>query len=132
MINRQISYADSGDEGDIDRHDKHPGEHKREQLMRKLPDDIEAANIFCGHVELLSTPLVAFVRLKNPVRLPDLPEIPVASRFFFFVLAPLDHSKEEIQSIAKCLGAMLTDPVKKISRIRILILKLKVKIDRFF
>lgn len=67
--------------------------------------------IFCGHVELLSTPLVAFLRLKDPVKLADLSEISVASRFFFFVLAPLDHSKEEIEGLAKSVGTMLTDTV---------------------
>lgn len=118
ITHRQISYADSGDEADTEtRHDKHlAGEHKREQLLRKLPDDIEAANIFCGHVEMLSTPLVAFVRLKNPVKLSDLPEISVPSRFFFFLLAPLDHSKEEIEGIAKCIAVMLSDPVRQSSQ----------------
>ena len=60
--------------------------------MRKLPTDVEAANIMIGELAYLERPVMAFIRMANSCLLGDLTEVPVPTRFMFILLAPTDVS----------------------------------------
>lgn len=57
-------------------------------FMRKVPPGAEASNILVGEVDFLDRPLSAFVRLRKAVFFADLTEVPVPTRFLFFLLGP--------------------------------------------
>uniref|UniRef100_M3YB29 Anion exchange protein n=1 Tax=Mustela putorius furo TaxID=9669 RepID=M3YB29_MUSPF len=57
-------------------------------LRRKLPPGSEAGAVLAGELGFLVQPLGAFVRLRDPVVLGPLTEVPLPSRFFCLLLGP--------------------------------------------
>ncbi|XP_040829514.1 anion exchange protein 4 isoform X1 [Ochotona curzoniae] len=63
-------------------------EQRQNPLRRKLPPGTEAAAVLAGELGSLAQPLGAFVRLRDPVLLGSLMEVPLPSRFFCLLLGP--------------------------------------------
>ena len=58
-------------------------------FMKKLPKGTEAANIMVGgELEDLDQSVMAFIRLTDGVRLGDMTEVPIPTRFLFILLGP--------------------------------------------
>lgn len=81
-----------------------------ERFRRKMPDDIEAANIMIAEQNFLKNPFVAFVRLKHGVLLGDMAEVLIPTRFLFVMMAPEGYI-EKIQAIGRTMGALMADEV---------------------
>uniref|UniRef100_A0A7E4V940 Anion exchange protein n=1 Tax=Panagrellus redivivus TaxID=6233 RepID=A0A7E4V940_PANRE len=78
------------------------------KLVKKLPTDAEATNIFVGHVNFLDKPFVAWVRLAEPVLFESLTEVPVPTRFLFFALAPRKGDVNALE-LGRAYGTLMTD-----------------------
>ncbi|XP_006891223.1 PREDICTED: anion exchange protein 4 [Elephantulus edwardii] len=63
-------------------------EQRQNPLRQKLPPGAEAGAVLAGELGFLAQPLGAFVRLKDPVVLGPLTEVPLPSRFFCLLLGP--------------------------------------------
>uniref|UniRef100_A0ABI7ZYN1 Solute carrier family 4 member 9 n=1 Tax=Felis catus TaxID=9685 RepID=A0ABI7ZYN1_FELCA len=63
-------------------------EQRQNPLRRKLPPGAEAGAVLAGELGFLVRPLGAFVRLRDPVVLGPLTEVPLPSRFFCLLLGP--------------------------------------------
>uniref|UniRef100_A0A673U246 Anion exchange protein 4 n=1 Tax=Suricata suricatta TaxID=37032 RepID=A0A673U246_SURSU len=63
-------------------------EQHQNPLRRKLPPGAEAGAVLAGELGFLVRPLGAFVRLRDPVVLGPLTEVPLPSRFFCLLLGP--------------------------------------------
>ncbi|XP_049729763.1 anion exchange protein 4 isoform X1 [Elephas maximus indicus] len=63
-------------------------EQHQNPLRKKLPPGTEAGAVLAGELGFLSQPLGAFVRLRDPVVLGTLTEVPLPSRFFCLLLGP--------------------------------------------
>ncbi|XP_040829959.1 anion exchange protein 4 isoform X7 [Ochotona curzoniae] len=68
--------------------DKEAPLKEQNPLRRKLPPGTEAAAVLAGELGSLAQPLGAFVRLRDPVLLGSLMEVPLPSRFFCLLLGP--------------------------------------------
>ncbi|KAM9695581.1 LOW QUALITY PROTEIN: anion exchange protein 4 [Trichechus inunguis] len=73
-------------------HQREPSHDEKEQcqnpLRQKLPPGAEAGALLAGELGFLSQPLGAFVRLRDPVVLGPLTEVPLPSMFFCLLLGP--------------------------------------------
>ncbi|XP_013368356.1 PREDICTED: anion exchange protein 4 isoform X4 [Chinchilla lanigera] len=65
-----------------------PKEQTQNPLRQKLPPGAEVAAVLTGELGFLPQPLGAFVRLRDPVVLGTLTELPLPSRFFCLLLGP--------------------------------------------
>ncbi|XP_001504237.3 anion exchange protein 4 [Equus caballus] len=63
-------------------------EQHQNPLRQKLPPGAEAAAVLAGELGSLTQPLGVFVRLRDPVVLGPLTEVPLPSRFFCLLLGP--------------------------------------------
>ncbi|KAM6225300.1 anion exchange protein 4 [Rhynchocyon petersi] len=63
-------------------------EQRQNPLRQKLPPGTEAGAVLAGELGFLTQPLGAFVRLRDPVVLGSLMEVPLPSRFFCLLLGP--------------------------------------------
>ncbi|XP_046523113.1 anion exchange protein 4 isoform X4 [Equus quagga] len=63
-------------------------EQHQNPLRHKLPPGAEAAAVLAGELGSLTQPLGVFVRLRDPVVLGPLTEVPLPSRFFCLLLGP--------------------------------------------
>ncbi|XP_076993310.1 anion exchange protein 4 [Tamandua tetradactyla] len=63
-------------------------EQHQNPLRQKLPPKAEAAAVLAGELGFLAQPLGVFVRLRDPVVLGPLTEVPLPSRFFCLLLGP--------------------------------------------
>ncbi|KAK6036852.1 hypothetical protein COOONC_25643, partial [Cooperia oncophora] len=89
-------------------HVNRPGANRR--ILKKLPTNTEGAAILTGYVSCLDRPVSAFVRLKVAQKLyPILPDLPVPVRFIFILLSPSENYHSERDSIARTIGAFLSD-----------------------
>ncbi|OAF68570.1 hypothetical protein A3Q56_03647 [Intoshia linei] len=64
-----------------------------QHILKKIPDDAEAANILVGIVNFLEAPFHAFVRLAKGTQMSDLTEVSVPTRFFYLLLGPDDRCR---------------------------------------
>ena len=82
-------------------------------FMRKIPKGAEASNIMIGEVDFLNKPLSAFIRLQKAVRLGDLTEVALPTRFLFILLGPpVDpNSTDCYKEIGRSIGTSLSDEV---------------------
>ncbi|KAK6037376.1 hypothetical protein COOONC_25119, partial [Cooperia oncophora] len=82
------------------------------RILKKLPTNTEGAAILTGYVSCLDRPVSAFVRLKVAQKLyPILPDLPVPVRFIFILLSPSENYHSERDSIARTIGAFLSDEI---------------------
>ncbi|XP_007937181.1 anion exchange protein 4 [Orycteropus afer afer] len=63
-------------------------EQHQNPLRQKLPPGAEAGAVLAGELGFLAQPLGAFVRLRDPVVLGPLTEVPLPCRFFCLLLGP--------------------------------------------
>ncbi|XP_034870186.1 anion exchange protein 4 isoform X3 [Mirounga leonina] len=84
-------------------------EQRQNPLRRKLPPGAEAGIVLAGELGFLAQPLGAFVRLRDPVVLGPLTEVPLPSRFFCLLLGPstLGNGYHEM---GRAVAILLSDP----------------------
>jgi len=82
-------------------------------FMKKIPKGSEATNIMVGEVDCLDKPISAFIRLEKAVRLGDLTEVALPTRFIFLLLGPpVDpNSTDCYKEIGRSIGTSLADEV---------------------
>ena len=82
-------------------------------FMRKIPKGAEASNIMIGEVDFLNKPLSAFIRLQKAVKLGDLTEVALPTRFIFILIGPpVDpNSTDCYKEIGRSIGTSLSDEV---------------------
>ncbi|CAJ0562233.1 unnamed protein product, partial [Mesorhabditis spiculigera] len=82
------------------------------RLVSKLPNNTESCAILVGHVASLEHPTCAFIRLKTAQNFyPEIPDIPVRTKFIFVLLTPKDNYENEAVMIGRTVGALLSDEV---------------------
>ncbi|XP_066199079.1 anion exchange protein 4 [Saccopteryx leptura] len=84
-------------------------EQRQNALRQKLPPGAEAGAVLAGELGFLAQPVGAFVRLRDPVVLGPLTEVPLPSRFFCLLLGPptLGRSYHEM---GRAVAVLLSDP----------------------
>uniref|UniRef100_G1NZE7 Anion exchange protein n=2 Tax=Myotis lucifugus TaxID=59463 RepID=G1NZE7_MYOLU len=84
-------------------------EQRLNSLRQKLPPGAEAGAVLAGELGFLAQPLGAFVRLRDPVVLGPITEVPLPSRFFCLLLGPptLGRSYHEM---GRAMAVLLSDP----------------------
>ncbi|XP_045432872.1 anion exchange protein 4 isoform X3 [Pipistrellus kuhlii] len=84
-------------------------EQRQNSLRQKLPPGAEAGAVLAGELGFLAQPLGAFVRLRDPVVLGPITEVPLPSRFFCLLLGPpmLGRSYHEM---GRAMAVLLSDP----------------------
>ncbi len=81
-----------------------------EHFAKKLAPGSEAASILVGDVEMLSAPVVAFVRLSKAVSLGSMLEVPIPTRFIFIFLQP-NGTPKRCHEIGRAVGTLMSDEV---------------------
>ncbi|XP_027461475.1 anion exchange protein 4 [Zalophus californianus] len=84
-------------------------EQHQNPLRRKLPPGAEAGVVLAGELGFLAQPLGAFVRLRDPVVLGPLTEVPLPSRFFCLLLGPSTLGKG-YHEMGRAMAVLLSDP----------------------
>ncbi|TKR92521.1 hypothetical protein L596_007158 [Steinernema carpocapsae] len=79
-------------------------------FMKKLPPGVEASNVLIGEVDFLEHHITAFIRLKNAAILGDLTEVPVPTRFLFFLLGPSGHAVQ-YREIGRAIATLMSDEI---------------------
>jgi len=82
-----------------------------EHFLKKIPIGAEASNILVGEVACLTIPIMVFVRLAKATLIPDLTEVPVATRFIFILLGP-PGSQQRHHEIGRSIATLMTDEVR--------------------
>nr|XP_058135791.1 anion exchange protein 4 isoform X2 [Dasypus novemcinctus] len=114
----------------------HPRETSREEeaplkeqhqnpLRQKLPPGTEAGAVLAGELGFLAQPLGAFVRLRDPVVLGPLTEVPLPSRFFCLLLGPRTPGTV-YHEMGRAAAVLLSDPqfqwsVRRVSNLHALL-----------
>ncbi|KAK0426363.1 hypothetical protein QR680_009669 [Steinernema hermaphroditum] len=79
-------------------------------FLKKLPPGVEASNVLIGEVDFLAHHITAFIRLKSASILGDLTEVPVPTRFLFFLLGPTGHSAQ-YREIGRAIATLMSDEI---------------------
>ncbi|XP_072310335.1 electrogenic sodium bicarbonate cotransporter 4 [Eucyclogobius newberryi] len=80
----------------------------KNKFMKKIPRDAEASNVLVGEVDFLDKPFVSFVRLSQATTLGGLTEVPVPTRFLFFLLGPHGKTKS-YNEIGRAIATLMVD-----------------------
>ncbi|XP_047412400.1 anion exchange protein 4 isoform X2 [Sciurus carolinensis] len=101
---------------------------------QKLPPRAEAAAVLAGELGFLAQPLGAFVRLREPVVLGPLTEVPIPSRFFCLLLGPPTHGRG-YHEMGRAAAVLLSDPqfqwsVRRASNLQDLLAALDAFLER--
>ena len=78
--------------------------------MKKIPPGTEACNVLVGELDFLKKPIIAFVRLENALLLGDLTEVPIQTRFLFFMLGP-SGTPGRYHEVGRGIATMMADEV---------------------
>ena len=81
--------------------------------MRKIPDDAQVCNVWVGELPSLKYQVSGFVRLSDARVLGEMTEVPLPTRFIFFLLGPMGNEGKCIE-IGRSLSTVMVDEVKKI------------------
>ncbi|XP_021567069.1 anion exchange protein 4 [Carlito syrichta] len=84
-------------------------EQRQNPLRWKLPPGAEAGTVLAGELGFLTQPLGAFVRLRDPVVLGPLTEVPLPSRFFCLLLGPPMQGRG-YHEMGRAVAVLLSDP----------------------
>uniref|UniRef100_A0A8C5XFE0 Anion exchange protein 4 n=1 Tax=Microcebus murinus TaxID=30608 RepID=A0A8C5XFE0_MICMU len=84
-------------------------EQHQNPLRQRLPPGAEAGTVLAGELGSLAQPLGAFVRLRDPVVLGPLTEVPLPSRFFCLLLGPPMLAKG-YHEMGRAAAVLLSDP----------------------
>ncbi|XP_078702366.1 sodium-driven chloride bicarbonate exchanger-like isoform X3 [Branchiostoma floridae x Branchiostoma belcheri] len=79
-------------------------------FMRKIPEGSEASNVLVGEVDFLKRPIIAFVRLSHSLLLGDITEVPIPTRFLFFMLGPQGNQKQ-YHEVGRAIATLMSDEV---------------------
>ncbi|XP_076459055.1 LOW QUALITY PROTEIN: electroneutral sodium bicarbonate exchanger 1-like [Babylonia areolata] len=79
-------------------------------FMRKIPDGAEAANILIGELDSLKYQVVAFIRLCEARNIGELTEVPLPTRFIFFMLGPKGSQSKNVE-IGRSISTIMVDEV---------------------
>ncbi|XP_058036839.1 band 3 anion transport protein isoform X3 [Ahaetulla prasina] len=82
----------------------------KKQLLDKIPPDAEATLGLVGCATFLDRPTLAFIRLKEAVKLDSVLEVPVPVRFLFVVLGP-DSPNISYHEIGRAISTMISERV---------------------
>ena len=85
--------------------------HANQRFLRKIPPGAEASNVLVGEVDFLTRPLIAFVRLSQAAWLGDITEVPIPTRFLFFLLGPLGNSAR-FHEVGRSISTLMADEVR--------------------
>uniref|UniRef100_A0A0L8G4E9 Anion exchange protein n=1 Tax=Octopus bimaculoides TaxID=37653 RepID=A0A0L8G4E9_OCTBM len=86
-----------------------PSSHKiNMHFMKKIPQGAESANILVGEVDYLNHQVSGFIRLNKAIILGDLTEVPVPTKFVFFLLGPLGNSNK-YHEIGRSIATLMSD-----------------------
>ena len=82
-------------------------------FLKKIPKGAEAANIMVGEVDFLTKPISVFIRLGKAVRLGDLTEVALPTRFIFILLGPPieTSSLDSYKEVGRSIGTSFSDEV---------------------
>ncbi|XP_008842495.1 anion exchange protein 4 [Nannospalax galili] len=89
-------------------HDEDTPLKPQSPLRQKLPPGAEAAVVLAGELGFLAQPLGAFVRLRDPVVLGPLTEVPLPSRFFCLLLGPPTQGRS-YHEMGRAAAVLLSD-----------------------
>ena len=78
--------------------------------MKKIPQGAQASNVLVGEMDFLKKPVTAFVRLENASLLGDLTEVPVPTRFIFFMIGPTG-TPGRYHEVGRAIGTLMSDEV---------------------
>ncbi|CAF0993071.1 unnamed protein product [Adineta ricciae] len=79
----------------------------RSDLMRRIPDDAECAEVLIGGVKILTRPVMAFVRLSEGQHMVSMTEVPLPVKFIFVLIGPV---LEEYFEIGRSLSTLFSTP----------------------
>ncbi|XP_063315373.1 band 3 anion transport protein isoform X1 [Pelobates fuscus] len=83
---------------------------KGNALADRVPEGAEASVVLVGGARFLESPTVAFVRLKEAVRLESVLEVSIPIRFLFILLGP-EHPNISYQDVGKAVSSMMAERV---------------------
>lgn len=90
---------------------EHSSSHKLNMhFMKKIPKEAEAANILVGEVDFLKYPIIGFTRLLHSQLMGDLTEVPVPTKFIFFLLGPRGN-QNKFHEIGRSIATLMSDEV---------------------
>lgn len=78
--------------------------------MRKIPPGSEASNVLVGEVDFLEREFTAFIRLEKAVILSGITEVPLPTRFLFFILGPKGNI-HKYHEIGRSISTLMSDDV---------------------
>ncbi|CAG0916883.1 unnamed protein product [Notodromas monacha] len=78
-------------------------------ILRKIPAGSEATMVLVGAVDFLELPAVAFIRLAKGTTFPGVTEVPIPTRFLFFLLGPL-NTDLDYHEIGRSIGTLMSNP----------------------
>uniref|UniRef100_A0A8C0C517 Anion exchange protein n=1 Tax=Balaenoptera musculus TaxID=9771 RepID=A0A8C0C517_BALMU len=84
-------------------------EQHQNPLRQKLPPGAEAGAVLAGELGFLEQPVGVFVRLRDPVVLGPLTEVPLPSRFFGLLLGPPTQGRG-YHEMGRAVAILLSDP----------------------
>uniref|UniRef100_A0A8D0BJ61 Anion exchange protein n=1 Tax=Salvator merianae TaxID=96440 RepID=A0A8D0BJ61_SALMN len=102
QIEMKTISPDSGQEG--------TSRDFQKPLSEKIPQDAEATLVLVGCATFLAHPTLAFVRLKEAVKLDSVLEVPVPVRFLFVVLGP-ESPHISYHEIGRAISTMMSERV---------------------
>ena len=110
----ELNKISSGDFHYSSNHSIHEAEEATNtHFLKKIPKGAEAANILVGEVDFLTRPIPVFIRMAKAVKLGDLTEVALPTRFIFILLGPpLDaSSKDSYKEVGRSIGTSFSDEV---------------------
>ncbi|ODM89301.1 Sodium-driven chloride bicarbonate exchanger [Orchesella cincta] len=87
-----------------------PNPKGNKQFMRKIPKGSEASNILVGELHTLRRPIAAFIRLAEAVKLGDVTEVPLPTRFIFILLGPKGRM-EKYNEVGRAMATLFSDDI---------------------
>ncbi|CAF3678254.1 unnamed protein product [Rotaria sordida] len=79
----------------------------KSDVMRRIPNDAECAEVLIGSVRHLTRPIMAFVRLSRSQLIDNMSEVPLPVKFIFLLIGP---AMEEYFEIGRSLSTLFSTP----------------------
>ncbi|CAF3419168.1 unnamed protein product [Rotaria sp. Silwood1] len=79
----------------------------KSDLMRRIPNDAECAEVLIGSIPNLTSPIMAFVRLSQSQLIDNMSEVPLPVKFIFLLIGP---AMEEYFEIGRSLSTLFSTP----------------------
>lgn len=106
LLAQQSANDDTGNESDPD-----PETNKYDvNFMKKIPAGAEGSIVLVGETDFLPKSVNAFVRLEDAQLLGDLMEVPIPTRFLFFMLGP-SGQPGRYHEVGRAISTLMSDEV---------------------